>query len=107
MNQHPLLSMLGIARRAGKLSVGFEASKEAIIKKHSRLIVVASDLSLKTEKELRYLLRDSGITVIRIEFDLLTMSAAIGQKAGCLSVDDEGLAKAVLKRHTNFCLKTI
>lgn len=107
---HPLLNMLGIARRAGKLSVGFDAAAESVKTGRSRLIVAAADLSAKTEKEIRYLLDrprgggcgngDTGgpAKVIRIPFDMTTMSKAIGTKAGILSVDDDGLAGAVLSR---------
>ncbi|MCI8361524.1 MAG: hypothetical protein HFE86_09345 [Clostridiales bacterium] len=131
---HPLLNMLGIARRAGKLSVGFDAAAEAVRGGRSRLIVAAADLSAKTEKEIRYLIgrrsldgdshkaggpadnpsaagksmagrpaanqpaANGSIRVIRIPFDMSIMSKAIGTKAGILSVDDDGLAGAVLSR---------
>ena len=173
---HPLLNMLGIARRARKLSIGFDAAAEAVRTGRSRLIVAAADLSAKTEKEIRYLIgrrsldddghghraggsaanssaagkstadrpavnrsgaglftagrltagrsgngqagggssaaNQSGIgqpsanqpsangstRVVRIPFDMSIMSKAIGTKAGILSVDDDGLAGAVLSR---------
>ena len=111
MNE-PLLNMLGIARRAGKLSIGFEAAAEAVRYGKSRLIVAAADVSAKTEKEIRYLIGRRGaegkqpdgkppdgfLGIIRIPFDMKTMSKAIGTKAGILSVDDDGLAGAVCKR---------
>lgn len=106
----PLLNMLGIARRAGKLSIGYEAAADSVRRGKARLIVAAADLSKKTEKEIRYLIGhtlkegDTGgppdpvQRVIRIPFDMKTMSKAIGAKAGILSVDDDGLAGAVCKR---------
>lgn len=101
MNE-PLLNMLGIARRAGRLSIGYDAAAEAIKSGKARLIVAAADLSPKTEKELRYLISRkpdaNGPPLIRIPFDMKRLSQAIGTKAGALSVDDEGLAGAVLKR---------
>ena len=110
MNE-PFLNMLGIARRAGKLSIGFEMTSQAIRDGKARLIVAASDLTLKTEKELRYLL-DHGPSqktgspseggtapkMVRVPYDMKCISHAIGTKAGVLSVDDDGLAGAVLKR---------
>lgn len=92
----PLLSYLGLCRRAGRLSAGFEAAAEAIKRKQSRLILLASDLSAKTEKELRFLCRDMDIKVVRIDKDLLTISKAIGVKAGAVSVNDDGFAGAML-----------
>lgn len=103
---HPLLNMLGIARRAGKLSIGFEAAAESVQTGKARLIVAAADLSAKTEKEIRFLISRSSLNgdtggptrIIRIPFDMTTMSKAIGTKAGILSVNDDGLAGAVLSR---------
>ncbi|MGI6270048.1 MAG: L7Ae/L30e/S12e/Gadd45 family ribosomal protein [Candidatus Howiella sp.] len=98
MPNDPLLSMLGIARKAGKLSVGTEAAHEAVKKRKSHLVVVAADISQKSEKELRYAARETNIPVRRIQQDIFAVSHAIGTKAGILSVDDKGLAEAVLAR---------
>lgn len=98
MQNNPALSMLGIARRAGRLSVGTEAVLGSVKRKKAFLVVIASDISAKTEKEVRFAARDSDIKIIRIKDDIFTVSRAIGTKAGVISVDDEGLAGAVLKR---------
>ena len=95
---NPGLSMLGIARKSGRLSVGFDAVVAAIKRGKSRLVVVASDISEKTEKELRYHAENKKTEVIRISEDIFTVSNAIGTKAGVISVDDEGLAAAIQKR---------
>ena len=90
----PVLSRLSIARKAGLLAVGTEAVKDSILRKKARLVIVASDISAKSEKELRYLCRGE-IDVIRIASDIQTTGAAIGLRAGILAVTDEGLAAAV------------
>ena len=41
----PLLSLLGLARRAGKLSLGNDAAVESLRKGQARLVLLASDLS--------------------------------------------------------------
>ena len=51
--QNRLLGLLGIARRGGKITSGFDAVKELINDKKDVLVLLAMDLS-KTEKELRY-----------------------------------------------------
>ena len=98
MPNDPLLSMLGIARKAGKLSIGTEAARDAIRKRKSHLVIVAGDISPKSEKELRYAARETDIPIRRIQQDIFAVSHAIGSKAGILSVDDKGLAEAVLAR---------
>lgn len=98
---NPLLSMLGICRAAGKLSIGSEASTAAVKSGKARLVVIAGDISQKTEKELRYAAKDSDIPIIRINETLLELSRAIGIKAGVVSVNDAGLAGAVQSRCRN------
>lgn len=94
----PALSMLGISRRAGRLSVGTEAVQTAIRSRKAKLVVIAADISAKSEKELRFSAEKAGIPVLRIQQDLFTLSHAIGIRAGIVSVDDEGLAQAVQSR---------
>ena len=96
MSNNPVLSRLGFVRKAGKMSIGFNKSKEACEKGISRLIVVASDVSLKSEKEIRFYNKDKA-AVIRLPFALEELSAAIGIRAGILSVNDDGFAESIIK----------
>ena len=52
-----LLSLLGIARRAGRLSLGYDSAEEAMKNGKSRLLILAWDLS---ERTLRILHRQPG-----------------------------------------------
>ena len=45
-----LLSLLGIARRAGKLTMGFDPVAEDVAKHKAKLVLTASDLSERTLK---------------------------------------------------------
>jgi len=90
----PILSAIGLARRAGKLAPGFSAACGSLRRKHSFLIVVASDISAKTEKELRFF--SGGTEVLRVPYTIFDITCAIGTKAGVVSIDDEGLAKKIL-----------
>lgn len=94
----PVLSMLGLCRRAGKLSVGTQAVTTSIKRKRARLVIVAADISPKTEKELRYTAKDSALDILRVRHSLFEVGHAIGIKAGVVSVEDEGFAKAIAKR---------
>jgi ribosomal protein L7Ae-like RNA K-turn-binding protein len=95
MQNSPILSRLGFARKAGKLLIGFEKSKEACQKGKARLIVVATDISAKTEKEIRYF-GGEKVEVIKIAENLETLSAAIGVRAGVVALTDQGFADAVI-----------
>ncbi len=96
MNNDPVLSYVGLARKAGKLSIGFAASKEACLKHKARFIAVASDISEKSEKEIKYF-SGGKIPVERIPYTILEVSAKIGIKAGIVAVCDEGFADALTK----------
>ncbi|MBQ7288955.1 MAG: ribosomal L7Ae/L30e/S12e/Gadd45 family protein [Clostridia bacterium] len=96
MHNHPVLSRMGIARRAGLLAVGTEKVTAAVKSGRAHLIILASDISPKTEKELRFLTKGKT-EMMRIEADLSAMSAAIGIRAGVAAVTDNGLAQAIRK----------
>ena len=91
----PVLSRLGLSRRANFLAVGTEAVKTALQKRKAHLLVLAQDISAKSEKEFRFL-SGGKVPVVRLDADLETVGAAIGVRAGILAVTDEGMAKAIL-----------
>ena len=96
MSNDPILSRLGFARKAGKLSVGFAGSKEALEKGISRLIIVAGDVSEKSEKEIRFFSKGK-VPVGRVNHTIDEISKAVGLRGGILSVNDEGFANAIQK----------
>ncbi len=96
MSNDPILSYLGLARKAGKLSVGFAASKESCQRGKAKFVAIASDISAKSEKEIRYF-SGGKIPVERIPYTIFEVSAKIGIKAGIVAVCDEGFANALTK----------
>lgn len=87
------LSMLGLARRAGKLSLGFDSAVGSVIKGESVMLLIARDISPKTEKELRYAVRDRQIDIYEIPYSIDSISAAIGKSVRVISINDGGFAK--------------
>ena len=65
-----LLSMLGLARRAGKLESGFDAAVIAAREGKAALLLAARDISEKTFQNLRYEAEKAGIPVVRIPADI-------------------------------------
>ena len=49
---HKIYSILGIARKGGNVSIGFDAAKADIEKGKSFLVVIAEDASDKTKKNI-------------------------------------------------------
>ncbi len=98
MSFDPILSRLGFARKAKKLAVGFAASKDALQRGSARLILVASDISEKSEKEIRFFSK-GNVPLGRTKFSTDEISAAIGLRGGIITVLDQGFAEAILKQN--------
>ncbi len=98
MSFDPVLSRLGLARKAKMLAVGFAASKDALQRKTAKLILIANDISAKSEKEIRYFAKDKA-TVGRTVYSTDQLSKAIGLRGGIIAVLDQGFADAILKQN--------
>lgn len=90
-----LLSMMGLAKRAGRISAGHDAAVSDIRSRNSKLILIASDASVRLESEMlrEKELNKSGVNIIRIKETMLDISRAIPSKAGVISINDSGFAK--------------
>ena len=91
MPNEPFLSLIGIARKANKLTFGTNDTIQEMKKSKIFLAVIASDISAKTEKELRFAAGDTP--VIRAPFTLQQFSDATGRIAGVIGIADPGFAK--------------
>ncbi len=88
-----LASMLSLSKKAGKLVLGFEVSREAVEKKSAGLVLLAKDLSLKSQKEIALVCQKSGALIKKLPLTMDEIWFAAGKRAGILAVTDEGLAK--------------
>ena len=89
------LSLLGLARRAGKLEPGFDAAVSAARAKKARLLIAAADVSEKTVKNLKYEGDRVGIPTVRIKAGMEETGRACGVRAGVLALTDQGFAAAL------------
>lgn len=90
-----ILTLLGFAAKAGKLSFGFEAAVSAVKTGKSRLVLTASDISAKSRKEINFFADKGNIKHITLEgIDIKAVSDAVGRKCGIISVNDSGFADA-------------
>ncbi len=92
-----ILTLLGFASKAGKLSYGFDAVCTAISQSKSKLVLTANDISPKSQKEiLFYCDKYKTQSVVLNEYDMATISHAIGHKCGIVSVNDSAFADGLL-----------
>ena len=92
-----VLSLLGLARRAGRLEAGFDACRESARAGKAALLVAAGDVSEKTFKNLRYEAQRAGIEAVRLQTAMEELGRACGVRAGVVAVADKGFAWALLK----------
>ena len=88
------LSLLGMARRAGRLSCGHDAAVEAIVKNRACLCLCSADAADRLERELRHActFEQKHIPFARLGIPMVALSKAIGTKAAVVTVNDKGFA---------------
>ena len=97
------LSLLGMARRAGKLSLGHDAAISSVVRSSAKLCVLSCEGSQRLKNEMEHSCSYNGksIPLIITDYTITELSAAIGSKAAVLTVDDEGFAKALAEKYTD------
>lgn len=96
------LSLLGMARRSGRVSLGHDAVIGSVVRNKAKLCVMSSESSERLQKEIQHACsyENKNIPVIITHYTLLELSSAVGSKAAVISVDDEGFAKALISKYT-------
>lgn len=99
-----LSGLLGLAKRAGRLTVGFDASIAAVTAGQSDTLLLAVDGSPKTEKECRFVAATHDTHVCRLPLDKASLAMAIGahKPVAVVAVTDGGFAKAI----RSYCIDT-
>ena len=93
---HKIYSFLGIARKGGNVSIGFDSTKMDIEKNKSFLVIIALDASDKTKKNIKFICDKYNCKYIEFgEKELLGKS--LGRKVvGVLSIRDKNIASYLL-----------
>lgn len=93
-----VLTLLGFAAKAGRLSYGYEATVGAVKAGKSKLVIIAEDISPKSLKETVYFADKFSVKYAVLGgIDIKTVSDAVGRKCGILSVSDQGFAEGIMK----------
>lgn len=98
MNKEKTLSMLGLARRAGRLSMGHDMAEKALLSGKAELLIFAADSSERIYKEFEHLISKKNIKV-KVQKPEITMNEihfACGYKAGVITVDDMNFADRIV-----------
>lgn len=97
-----ILGTLGLCRRAGKLVSGFDAVADEVKNPKSKVygVILASDISEKTEKEVRFICGKFKVPVETVNATLDEIGGVMGKRTGVIAILDKGLFKSVTK-HDN------
>lgn len=89
------LSMIGLAKRAGRITSGADMVEDAIRQGKAKLVVIASDAAKNSRKSISDCCGYYNVKYL-IYSDKEQLARAIGTDvAVAISVNDEGLAKAI------------
>ena len=97
INKLKLSGMLGLAAKAGRISFGQEATKEAILKRKIKLLIIAEDASKRTKTNFLELATEKKIPIYII-MNIEELSKAIGKKnKAVVGLMDFNFSKAIIK----------
>ncbi len=97
--QNKYMSMLGLARRAGRLAMGHDLVIDSIKNRKSKLVLLSSDSSPRLHEEIasasdRYL---KSLPCVRIKENMEEIHFLLGYRAGVISVNDMNFANRILE----------
>ena len=91
-----LLSLLGIARRAGRISLGNDPVLSSITEGKARLVLLCPDLSQRTRKGIETNAEAFGVPLVTITQTMDQVGMSLGKRCGIISLNDEGFARKAL-----------
>ena len=90
-----LLSFLGIARKAGRLTLGFDSVCDSAAKHESCMILTAADTSEGTLRKLRNSIPEGFADIHTLPCGIDDIGPALGKSARLISVNDKGFAQKI------------
>ena len=94
METDKLLGALGLCRRAGALTVGFDAVKDAVLAGKAYLVLCAADASEGNVRRIQWMCNEVGddCPVCQLHLTKQDLAAILNKAVGGLAVTDENLA---------------
>ena len=93
-----LRGILGLARRAGKITFGSDAAVRDINEGRAGVVVIARDISVRTERIIQAACRQNGSKIVKVPLDKLELGHAIGRgETAIAAVTDKAFSARVLE----------
>lgn len=99
MQRDKFLSMLGFARRAGKLSMGHDMAQKAVKSHKAKIVLFCADASPRLVSEFEKTIENakSNAVIYKTDITMNEIHFCIGYKAGVMTLDDENFSKRVVE----------
>ena len=95
----PYISLLGLARRAGKVETGDEASRSACSHGLARALLIAGDASDRTRETFEFIAESAGLPCITVAETREELGNALGKRpCAVVSICDTGFSAAIIKK---------
>ncbi|MBE6007513.1 MAG: ribosomal L7Ae/L30e/S12e/Gadd45 family protein [Lachnospiraceae bacterium] len=96
--QDKILSLLGLASRAGRVAAGGFSAEEAVRGRKARLLILAEDTQTNTAKKFNDKCSYYKVPILTYGTKE-TLGHALGKEArACVAVTDRGFAKSILEK---------
>lgn len=90
-----LLSMLGLCRRAGKLTIGADPVVESVITQKAHLVIMASDFSKNSRKNILKACQNADVSLYEINRTRDELSFSLGKFCAVISITDKGFSDKI------------
>lgn len=88
-----IMGLLTIARKASKLALGMDMTKDACKAGAAKCVLVANDLSKKSLKEIRFFCSLDSVPLYSLGMTIEQTGEQLGKKVGIIAVLDSGFYK--------------
>lgn len=98
------LSLMGLCRRARRLTIGTEQVCDEIRNENAYLICAARDFSENSKKAVERVASEYGAQILTLGYTKDELSYAVGKYCGVMCVTDKGFAdklRTLLTNHTS------
>ncbi|MDR1928094.1 MAG: ribosomal L7Ae/L30e/S12e/Gadd45 family protein [Oscillospiraceae bacterium] len=92
LDEKRALSLLGLCRKAARVSFGHDAAKKALRSKNAKLCLLCADASARLKEEFRGLAEETGVPLRELPFPTAQLKRATQYSAAVLTIDEVGFA---------------
>ena len=96
MKETKVFNLLHLARKAGKLQIGFDACERSCLRNRAKLVIFAEDISKNNRRRVQFLAKNSNTKVIAFGTKKLFAEAFKTKEIGIICVEDENFAGGLI-----------